>query len=408
MREPAYRWVVLTAGGIMGCIAMGSLFSLPVLLTPMTEATGWSRTGISAAMTVAFLAMAFTSIVWGALSDRFGARPVVAAGSLLFGASLLAASQATSLWQFQAAFGAGCGIAVGAFFAPMMSTVTGWFTTRIGLAVSLVSAGIGLAPVTMSPLVARLIERMDWRQVIVTLAIILVATTLPLAMLLRRPPPQGEVAPLTGTDGAVAPVPTAGMNVRQALMSPQFIVIVLTNFLCCATHAGPIFHTVSYPQLCGIALGAAVTIYSVEGLAGMGGRIGFGVAADRWGAKRILVIGLLAQACGALAYYFVRDLWAFYVVAATFGFIYAGIMPLYNVLIRESFPMRMMGTIMGGTGLGGGLGMAIGPVLGGWIFDRTGSYGGLYLTSFALGLGAVLVAMTFRPFPKPAAVPVPA
>lgn len=68
----------------MGCVAMGAVFSLPVLLNPMAEATGWSRTGISAAMTIGFLAMAVTSMIWGALSDRFGARPVILTGAILF------------------------------------------------------------------------------------------------------------------------------------------------------------------------------------------------------------------------------------------------------------------------------------------------------------------------------------
>jgi MFS family permease len=233
--------------------------------------------------------------------------------------------------------------------------------------------------------------------VLAIMAAIVALVTMPLALLLRRPPVQA-VAP----GAPIADEPSAAMTVRRAVRSPQFIVLVATNFFCCATHAGPIFHTVSYAQFCGIALVAAVSIYSVEGLAGMGGRLGFGVAADRWGAKRVLVIGLMAQAFGALAYYFTRDLWAFYTVAAIFGFIYAGVMPLYAVLVRENFPMKMMGTIMGGTGMAGGLGMALGPVLGGWIFDQTGGYGALYLTSFGLGLGAFLIAMLFRPFPKPA------
>ncbi len=130
----------------------------------------------------------------------------------------------------------------------------------------------------------------------------------------------------------------------------------------------------------------------------MGGRIGFRLMGDRFGAKRVLVAGLLAQAFGALAYFFTRDLWQFYTVAAIFGFIYAGVMPLYAVLARENFPMKMMGTIIGGTSTAGSLGMALGPVLGGWIFDQTGNYGGLYLTSFGFGLGAFLIATTFRPF----------
>lgn len=393
-QEHGYRWVIVAAGGLMGCVAMGAVFSLPVLLTPMTETTGWSRTGISAAMTIGFLAMALTSMVWGALSDRYGARPVVVSGAALFALSLFLAGRAPSLLVFQIVFGVLVGGAVAAFFAPMMATVTGWFFTQRSLAVSLVSAGMGLAPVTMSPLVAWLIGHHDWRTVLTILAGIVALTTIPLATLLRRPPEAAE-----GPAGEVD-APPAAMSVRAAVTSAPFIILVLTNFFCCATHSGPIFHTVSYAQICGISAIAAVSIYSVEGIAGMFGRIGFGVAGDRFGAKRVLVIGLLAQAFGALAYFFARELDQFYAVAFVFGFIYAGIMPLYAVLLRENFPMRIMGTLMGGAGMAGSLGMALGPTLGGFIFDKTGSYGGLYLTSFGLGLGAFLISITFRPFTR--------
>ena len=189
-------------------------------------------------------------------------------------------------------------------------------------------------------------------------------------------------------------------RVAQALRSPQFIILLATNFLCCATHSGPIIHTVSYAVTCGIPMMAAVTIYSVEGLAGMGGRIAFGLLGDRFGAKRVLVSGLLAQAFGALAYVFVRELAAFYAVAALFGFIYAGTMPLYAVLMRENFPLRIMGTVIGGTAMAGSLGMATGPLAGGLIYDTFASYAWLYIGSWAVGLGAFLIAMTFRPFPK--------
>jgi MFS family permease len=82
-----------------------------------------------------------------------------------------------------------------------------------------------------------------------------------------------------------------------------------------------------------------------------------------------------------------------------FGFTYAGVMPLYSVIARENFPLRMMGVIIGGTAMAGSLGMATGPLLGGWIFDTTGSYGWLYIASFGMGIGAALIALTFKPFP---------
>jgi MFS family permease len=190
------------------------------------------------------------------------------------------------------------------------------------------------------------------------------------------------------------------MSLGQAVTSPQFFTLLLTNFFCCATHSGPIFHTVSYAVSCGIPMIAAVSIYSMEGLAGMGGRIAFGVLGDRLGAKRVLVCGLLLQAFGALAYVFVRDLGWFYAAAAFFGFVYAGVMPLYAVLARENFPLRMMGTVIGGTAMAGSLGMATGPVAGGLIHDAVGGYGWLYVGAWGVGIGAFLIALTFRPFPK--------
>ena len=190
------------------------------------------------------------------------------------------------------------------------------------------------------------------------------------------------------------------MSVGQAIKTPQFIILLLTNFFCCATHSGPIFHTVSYAITCGIPMIVAVSIYSVEGLAGMGGRIAFGFLGDRFGAKNVLVTGLLLQAFGVLAYVFVSQLAGFYTVAALVGFIYAGVMPLYAVIARENFPLKMMGTVIGGTAMAGSLGMATGPLFGGLLYDSFATYSWLYVASWGLGLGAFLIALTFRPFPK--------
>jgi MFS family permease len=99
-----------------------------------------------------------------------------------------------------------------------------------------------------------------------------------------------------------------------------------------------------------------------------------------------------------LGYFFVRELSAFYAVAALFGFIYAGVMPLYAVLARENFPLRMMGTIIGGTAMAGSLGMATGPLAGGLIYDTFASYGWLYIGAWGIGIGAFLIALTFKPY----------
>ncbi len=394
--ESPYRWVIVAAGGLLGCVAIGAMFSLPVLLRPISEDTGWSTTGVSTAMTIGFLALAFASMFWGTLSDRFGPRVVVIAGSALLAGSLALASQATSLIQFQLVFGLIVGGATAAIFAPMMACVTGWFETQRSLAVSLVSAGMGMAPMTMAPLAAWLVSAYDWRTTLLILAAIAAVIMIPAALLVRSPPA------LQSSNGG--PSQDAGanseMSVGQAIKTPQFIILLLTNFFCCATHSGPIFHTVSYAITCGIPMIVAVSIYSVEGLAGMGGRIAFGFLGDRFGAKNVLVTGLLLQAFGVLAYVFVSQLAGFYTVAALVGFIYAGVMPLYAVIARENFPLKMMGTVIGGTAMAGSLGMATGPLFGGLLYDSFATYSWLYVASWGLGLGAFLIALTFRPFPK--------
>jgi MFS family permease len=400
MENSRYRWVIVAAGGLLGCVAIGGMFSLPVFLQPIARDTGWSVTGISSAMTVGFLAMAFSSMIWGTLSDRLGPLPVVLTGSVVLAASLGLASFATSLVAFQFIFGLLVGASTAAIFAPMMACVTGWFDTHRSLAVSLVSAGMGMAPMTMSPLAAWLVSNHDWRTSMQIVALVVGAIMIPVSLLVRRAPALESGASTPSGDPS-----QPDMTLAQALRSPQFIILLATNFFCCATHSGPIIHTVSYAISCGIPMIAAVTIYSVEGLAGMGGRIAFGLLGDRFGAKRVLVFGLLAQAFGALGYVFVRELAAFYAVAALFGFIYAGTMPLYAVLVRENFPLRMMGTVIGGTAMAGALGMATGPVAGGLIYDALGSYAWLYLGAWGMGIGAFLIALLFKPIAKMGAKP---
>ncbi len=384
-----YRWVIVAAGGLMGCVAIGSMFSLPVFLSPIAQATGWSRTGLSSAMTINFLALAVTGFGWGVLVDRFGPRLVVLSGGVLLGLGIALASRSQSLLEFQLVYGLLVGAGAGAIFAPLMATVTGWFDTQRSLAVSLVSAGMGIAPMTVAPLAARLVSIYDWRTSQLLIAILAWAVLLPAALLVRRAP--------AAAAGGSASADDPGLTAAAALRSPQFIVLALTYFFCCATHSGPIFHTVSYAISCGLPAMVAVSIYSVEGLAGLGGRLLFGVLGDRFGAQPVLVAGLLVQALGAGAYFFVREIGGFYAVAALFGLAYAGVMPLYAVIARENFPMHVMGTVFGAATMASGLGMALGPLAGGWIFDTYAGYGWLYIGSFGMGLGAVAIMLTFRP-----------
>jgi MFS family permease len=396
-----YGWVIVGVGALMGCVAVGAMMSLAVFLQPITEATGWSRTGVSSAMTLGFLVMGAAGFAWGALSDRYGTRPVVLAGAVLLGLGLVLASRAASALEFLLAYGVLVGVSAGSFFVPMMAAVTAWITRHRSLAVSLVSAGVGVAPMTVSPFAAWLLQSTDWRSAQLTIGLLAWALLVPAAFFVRAPPAAAGDAREASAANEAPP-----MRAGEALRSMPFIVLAATFFACCATHAGPIFHTISYAVACGLPIMTAVSVYSMEGLAGLGGRVVLGVLGDRHGAKRVLVAGLLIQALAAGSFVFARSPGEFYAVAAVFGFAYGGVMPLYAVIAREYFGQQIMGTVLGAAAMVSSLGMALGPSLGGWIFDSAGSYTWLYIGSFGVGLGAVAIALAFpRPTSRRVLVP---
>ena len=193
-----YGWVVVAAGAVITCVAMGALFALPVYLQPIAESTGWSRAGISASMTIAFIVMGFAGFGWGYLSDKIGARPVILVATALLVGGLILASQAPNLIVFQIAYGALVGASGGAFFAPLMSAAVGWFDKNRSLAVSLVSVGGGVAPMVITPLASVLTSTYGWRVAMLSIA-------LGAALALLAAPAAASAPPCRPTTSAPAP-----------------------------------------------------------------------------------------------------------------------------------------------------------------------------------------------------------
>ncbi|MCW5722627.1 MAG: MFS transporter [Devosia sp.] len=393
--ERHYGWVIVAAGAVITCVAMGAMFALPVYLQPMADQTGWTRAGISGAMTVGFIVMGVAGFVWGTLTDRIGARPVVLIAALMLGLGLFIASRTSELLVFQLAYGGLVGASGGAFFAPLMATTVAWFDKNRSLAVSLVSLGGGVAPMIITPLATVLIQTYGWRDAMMMTAIVATVLIIPLGFLIRRAPEAIMAAPTPGSD--VAPAPSQPGRMGAVFRTPQFFVLAGVFFFCCAAHSGPIFHTVSYAMLCGASAIAAASIYSVEGVAGLFGRLIFGLLADRIGVKRVIVGGLVLQAAGIYTYIYVSELSQFYMLAMVLGLAYGGVMPLYAVLARDYFGPRVMGTVLGGITMTSSIGMAFGPVGGGWIFDSFGDYHWLYVSSAVIGLAAAALALAFPP-----------
>src|SRR5207249_836478 len=207
---------------------------------------------------------------------------------------------------------------------------------------------------------------------------------IPLALFIRNAPGDVGAVALGGRSATQPDYSTA-----QVLRAPQFLAIALTHFACCAAHSGPIFHMVTHAIEQGVAGMVAATVFGVSGLGSIAGRIGCGLLADRVGAKRTLVAGLALQAVMVASYLFTREAWSFYAVAVVFGVAYGGVMPLYALVTREYFGEKVMGTAYGAVFLISTVGMGLGSFAGGWIHDALGTYAWLYITSTAVGVGAM-------------------
>jgi MFS family permease len=387
-----YGWVIVGVGVVVTCVGFGAMLSLSVFLQPMAAAMEWSRTGIATAAMLNFLCMGVGAFMWGALSDRFGTRNVVLCGGALLGLGMVLASRAATLLQFQLLFGVIVGVASGSFYAPMIAATTRWFTRHRSLAVALVAAGLSVGSTVMAPLSRWLISGYDWRTAMLVIGDLAWLVIIPAALLVRDPPAASPAAA-----PVAAPSAGPGLTIGQVVRTPQFAALALTHFACCAAHSGPIFHMVTHAIDRGVPTMAAATVLSAAGLASLAGKIGCGIFADRVGAKRTLVAGLALQAVAIGLYLFAGGLGSFYALALMFGFAYGGVMPLYAILVREYFGERIMGSAFGAVSLAATLGMALGPWAGGWLYDALGSYAWMFIGSSAIGLGAVAIAVTFRP-----------
>ena len=394
MRRVFYGWIVVAVSAAIVCIGMGCLFALGVFLVPIERAMGWSRGAISTVALLNWIAMGLGSFFWGALSDRIGARGVAVGGGFLLGLGLVLSSQTQALWQLYVTFGFLVGFAVGAFYAPLTAITTKWFTARRGLAVALVSAGIGFGILVIAPLARALTSAWDWRVAMLVLGDLAWLVVIPVGLLLREP----ETGAVSGADATDASRAGTGheFTTREVLSARQFWAIALTHFACCAAHSGPIFHMVTHATDQGVTAMAAATVFGVSGLASIAGRVGGGLLADRFGAKPTLIAGLALQAVMIVGYLFARDLGAFMALALVFGAAYGGVMPLYALVTREYFGEKVMGSAYGAVFLISTLGMGLGSFAGGAIYDRIGSYTWLFLGSVAIGGMAVVLAFTFR------------
>ena len=397
-----YGWVVLMASVAIIAVGTGTIFSLAVFLRPLEEDFGWTRSLISGVAFVNWVIFGVGSFIAGVVSDRIGARRVVAVGAALLGTALVASSQIRTAAQLYVTFGVIGALGASAFYVPLSATATRWFAARRGLAMGIISSGMGLGILVVPPTARALITALGWRAAFAAFGgLTWIVGGVALRYLVNRPEDRGlrgygaELQP-----AGPRPAPAGGDRTAAAVLRPPAVWgVALVHFGCCAAHSGPIFHMVAHAMDLGVTKMAAASMLGLSGGTSIAGRLSSGVLADRFGARPALVGMLAIQALVLSFYLYAGAAVSLFVVALFFGVAYGGAMPLYALVAREFFGERVVGTTFGGIFFISCIGMGLGAYGGGFLYDHLGTYWSLHLASTLVAAGAVAVAMALRPPP---------
>ena len=384
-------------------VVFGIWFSFAVFFHAMVQELHWSRGGAAAAFSVGSLVQAFLSPVCGLLIDRCGPRRVVVSGLLSMAMGLAACRVVQELWHFTVLFGVLVGLGVGlAGQVTQAALLSGWFIRRRGTIIGFAFAGMGLGVQVISPLAQHLILRTGWRQTFVVLALGTAVYAVLVYLTLRNRPqdvgvqPYGTVQRQIGAaaPGAASPLrtPIQPWTIQQALRTREFWALAVAQLLI-PTAIFPIsVHQVAYLADLGFSAQLAAAILGTMGLMSSFGRLIFGALSDRLGRLSGVTLSVVCSQLGILVLLLITSsavTWPLYLYAFFFGLGYGARGPILSAIAADLFPGPSFGTIFGLISIGYGLGGALGPWFGGYIYDLLGSYRPAFTVAFGALFGVI-------------------
>jgi MFS family permease len=400
-----YGWIVLAAGLLIAMIGLGTRYSFGVFLKSIEGEFGVSRGESSGIFSAYMLFCGLLSIIGGWALDRYGPRRVAFVMASFTGLSLLLTGQANAAWQMFITYGLLLSLGTGPVYTVVNSTSSRWFRRKRGFAVGITSSGGGLGAIIIAPFASYLVSRFDWRTAFVVLGLVSWIVMATMSLLLKKDPVDMGLLP----DGAKSEPHQKDMQTKggktgptdygvvQASKMSQFWFLGLTwVFVSLSLHL--IFvHAVPYAVDMGISPMDAAVILSLIGVANIPGRLVIGKISDTVDRKALGVACALVQTGTLLWLMWAHGLWMLYIFAIVFGFLWGGSGAVVTALIGDVFGTRSLGAIMGMMSAGWALGAAIGPAMGGYIFDASGSYFAAFATgAFAILISALFVALIKR------------
>jgi MFS family permease len=366
--------LVLASVSLAGFLIIPANSTIGVFITPLMKEFGWSHAQASRIATAYLLTYGLTGPLVGWVLDRVAAQWVMATGTIAVIVALLCASHLNSLGPLFAMYAViGFGVQA-AYHIPGFVVTVNWFKERRGLAtgcfLGVSTAGLALAPTP----VTRIVLAWGWRVAMRLMAVPMVLVALPLVLLFARTRPtddRGIATPHFQTD-------TPGLEIGPALRTLPFWLMIGAQILYFMAFNGVFYLLVPYLISIGYSPQAAAHIFGVQALGAVLGFFGSGALTDRYGARRIVMIGIgvdgLALIELMLAGGHHASLLPLILFIMTWGTFASGPTGMMPVLMAESLGLRRYGTLVGLLHMVGSAGAAISPVLAGWLVDVTGSY----------------------------------
>lgn len=400
-----YGWWIVAASmiGISTCPQPFVLGSLGLFMKPFTEEFGWSRSGISACITVFTVASAVCFPLIGRLIDRFGAKKILLP-SMFFLALLLSSISlfVTQIWHLLVVFLLIGVLAAGTNTVSYVPVISAWFDRYRGLAIGLSISGIGLGFFYVPLLVQFLIDEYGWRSAYYGLSAVIVLIAMPLIALFMKETP---AAMNLTVDGDTHRQPSTsyfklGLETAETIRKLEFWVLMVTFVFVSFVLNGLLAHLVPMLTDRGTSAAYAAKVAATVGITVFISRIGVGYLVDRFFAPRVAVCMFGLSALGLLSFASGASGNMAFVSAIFIGLSLGAELDLMAYLASRYFGLRSFASIYGILLAGIVVGAGAAPVSFALWFDMAGSYSGILLISVILNVIAVLLMAWLKPYPQ--------
>ena len=368
-------------------------FVFSLFVNPLQGAMGWGRAQVMVGFTIFFVVLGLASPLVGRIVDRHGPRVVIALGAVVMGLGFALLSRVDSLPLFYVGYsivGAG---AAGMGPVPCSTVVSNWFRRKRGIAVGVMSAGMGAGGLVMAPIIGHMLESYDYRVAYFTMAMIIWALVIPLSLaLVRRRPsdmglhPDGDVEP-PPAEAQASRVEVESLSLRQALRTAAIWLVGVSFFVSGFSNTGALHAPVPFLEDIGFPTATAASALGMLGFGSATGKVFFGWLCDRMPPKRASALGLALQLGGILVLLTIRAdssvllIWAY---ALLLGFGIGSWLPSLSMVVSTTFGLAYYGSVFGVISFVESAGTALGPLFAGLVFDATGSFYHAFVTFAAL------------------------